>query len=88
MRGLQALDPGQREALSRDWTAGRKLIAAHRDFLRREVRTLRKSTWKQRLLGAAYAAVTDQPATFFVVLLVVVNLTVWCVYAVEMLRAR
>ena len=36
----------------------------------------------------AYAAVTDQPATFFVVLLVVVNLTVWCVYAVEMLRAR
>ena len=74
VRSFQALDPGQREALSRDWSAGRKLIAAHRDFLRQEVRTLRQCTWKQRLARAAYAAVTDQPATFFVILLVVVNL--------------
>ena len=88
MRGFQALDPAQREALSRDWSAGRKLIVAHRDFLRGEVRTLRKQTWKQRLLRAAYAAVTDQPAAFFVALLLVLNVTVWCVYVVEMLRSR
>ncbi len=87
-RSFQALDPGQREALSRDWAAGRKLIAAHRDFLRQEVRAMRQRTWRQRLVRAAWAAVTDQPATFFVVLLLVLNVTVWCLYAVEKLRGR
>ena len=37
-RSFQALDPGQREALSRDWATGQKLLAAHRDFLRQEIR--------------------------------------------------
>ena len=87
-RSFQALDPGQREALSRDWAAGRKLIAAHRDFLRQEVRAMRRRTWTQRLVRAAYAVVTDQPATFFVVLLLVLNVTLWCLYAVERLRGK
>ena len=81
-RSFQALDPGQRDALSRDWAAGRKLIAAHRDFLRQEVRALRRLTWKQRLLRAAYAAVADQPTTFFLLLLLVaVNIALWRAYS-------
>jgi hypothetical protein len=87
-RGFQALDAKQREALSRDWEAGRKLIAAHRDFLRQEIRAMRKRTWKERLARVAYAAVADQPAAFFVALLVVLNVAVWCAYAVEMFRGR
>ncbi len=77
-RGFQALDAGQREALSRDWSAGRKLIAAHRDFLRQEVRAMRKLTWKQRLSRALYAAVADQPTTFFlVVVFTALIIAVW-----------
>ncbi len=69
-RSFRELDPGQRAALSRDWQAGRKLLTAHRDFLRQEVRAMRKRTLRQRLARAAYAIVMDQPAVLFVALLV------------------
>ncbi|HVS37091.1 MAG TPA: hypothetical protein VMS17_16135 [Gemmataceae bacterium] len=77
-RSFQALDSGQRDALSRDWEAGRKLIAAHRDYVRQEIRAMRKRTLKQRLLRAFYAAVTDQPTTFFLLLLLAaLNVILW-----------
>ena len=70
VRSFQALDLGQRDALSRDWLAGRKLLTAHRDFLRREIIAMGKRTWRQRLMRAASAFVADQPAALFVLLLV------------------
>ena len=83
-RSLQALDAGQRDALSRDWSAGRKLLAAHRDFLRQEIHVLRKLTPRERLLRAAYAVVTDQPATFFLfLLLAALNVAIWRAYSTQ-----
>jgi hypothetical protein len=78
IRGFQALDAAQREAISRDWAAGRKLIAAHRDFLRQEIRTMRKRSWKQRLLGEIRDIVTDQPTTIFLLLsLAALGVSLW-----------
>ncbi len=68
-RSFRELDPGQRTALSRDWQAGRKLLTAHRDFLRQEVRAMRKRTVRERMARAAYAVVADQPAVLFLALL-------------------
>ena len=39
---LQTLLPSQREALARDWQAGRELLLAQRDFLRQELRSVRR----------------------------------------------
>jgi hypothetical protein len=81
-RSFQSLDASQRDALSRDWAAGRKLLEAHREFLRQEIVVLRKLTTRERLLRAAYAVVTDQPATFFLfLLLVALNVAVWRAYS-------
>ena len=78
VRSFQALDLHQRDALSRDWLAGRKLLLAHRDFLRQEIRAMRKRTWRQRLARAAYAVLTDQPATLFLLLLLLaLNIALW-----------
>ncbi len=68
-KSIRALDSAQREAVSRDWSAGRKLLTAHRDFLRREILAMRKRTFNERMLRAAYTVLADQPATTFVVLL-------------------
>lgn len=81
-RSASKLDPGQREVLSRDWLAGHKLLTAHRDFLRLEIRAMRKRTWRQRLARAAYAVVTDQPAVLFLLLLLLaLNIALWRGYA-------
>jgi hypothetical protein len=77
-KSIRALDESQREALSRDWLAGQKLLTAHRDFLRQEIRVLRKQTFKDRMMRAAYAVVTDQPAvTFLLLLLLALNIALW-----------
>jgi hypothetical protein len=87
VRSFQGLNSGQREALSRDWSAGRKLLAAHIDYLRQEIRVLRKLTAKQRLLRAVRAVVADQPATFFLlVLLVALNIAVWRAFGPQILQ--
>jgi hypothetical protein len=69
-KSIRALDSGQREAVSRDWSAGRKLLTAHRDFLRREIAAMRKLSFKDRLARAAFAFFNDQPSATFTVLLV------------------
>jgi len=77
-KGIRALDESQREALSRDWSAGRKLLTAHRDFLRREIRAMRKRTLKDRMVLAVQAVFTDQPAaTFLFLLLLALLIAVW-----------
>jgi hypothetical protein len=86
-KSIRALDESQREALSRDWSAGRKLLTAHRDFLRQEIRAMRKRTFKERMVRAVHAVFTDQPAvTFLLLLLLAVNIALWRGYAWQLLE--
>jgi hypothetical protein len=55
------LDPRQREALSRDWVAGRAVLHVHRRFLRQEFSKVRRSWFTGRAMRAARAAVNDHP---------------------------
>ncbi len=77
-KSIRALDPGQRQAVSRDWFAGRKLLRAHRDFLRQEIADLRKLSFKHRVTRAAVAFFNHQPSTTFTVLLVLaLSIALW-----------
>lgn len=58
----------QREALARDWNAGKTLLRAHTDFLRQEVRSMRKKNWWAWTKRAAWAAVADQPIKLLILL--------------------
>jgi hypothetical protein len=81
----QSFSPHQREALSRDWGAGLKLLTAHRDFLRQELRTLRKRPLRQRLLRASWSLIVDQPGTVLLLLaLLAINVALWRSYAQEL----
>jgi hypothetical protein len=55
------LDAQQREAISRDWIAGRVVLLAHRRFLHEQLRKLRKSNFLGRWLRACRAAINDHP---------------------------
>jgi hypothetical protein len=79
---FQSFSPHQREALTRDWRAGVKLLLAHRDFLRQELRALRKRPFRQRLFRAAWSLLTDQPGAVLLLLaLLAVNIALWRSYA-------
>jgi hypothetical protein len=85
---FQSFSPSQREALTRDWRAGIKLLLAHRDFLRQEIHARRKRTPWQRLVRGAYSLVIDQPGTVLLLLaLLALNVALWRTYA-EALWAR
>jgi hypothetical protein len=82
---FQSFSPHQREALSRDWGAGLKLLTAHRDFLRQELRTLRRRPMRQRLLRASWSLIVDQPGTVLILLaLLAINVALWRSYAQEL----
>ena len=75
---FQTLLPSQREALARDWAAGQKLLVAHKDFLRQELRGLRRKTFLGRGLRAARAFLNEHPAGLLVVLgLLAVAIALW-----------
>jgi hypothetical protein len=79
---FQSFSPHQREAMTRDWRAGLKLLLAHRDFLRQESRALRQRPFRQRLLRASWAILTDQPGTVLLLLaLLAINIVLWRTYA-------
>jgi hypothetical protein len=79
---FQSFSPHQREALTRDWRAGVKLLLAHRDFLRQELRALRKRPLRQRLLRATWSLLTDQPGAVLLLLaLLAINIALWRSYA-------
>jgi hypothetical protein len=79
---FQSFSPNQREALSRDWGMGIKLLTAHRDFLRRELRAMRKRPFRQRLLHASWSLLVDQPGTVLLLLaLLAINVALWRTYA-------
>jgi hypothetical protein len=79
---FQHFSPHQREALSRDWRSALKLLTAHRDFLRQELRAMRRRTLLQRLTRATRALVADQPGVVLLLLaLVALNVALWRTYA-------
>jgi hypothetical protein len=74
----RSLEASQRDALRRDWQAGRDLLLAHRDFLREQAGELRLMTPKQRFGRAFRAFFTDQPrALSLLVVLAVANAFLW-----------
>ena len=82
---FQSFSPHQREALSRDWSSGIKLLTAHRDFLRQELRASRKRPFRQRLLRASWSLIVDQPGTVLLLLaLLAINVALWRSYAQEL----
>ncbi|HEY7310374.1 MAG TPA: hypothetical protein VH643_13500 [Gemmataceae bacterium] len=89
---FQSFSPHQREAIGRDWKAGLKLLTAHRDFLRQELRAWRKRPLSRRLLRASWSLLVDQPGTVLLLLaLLAVNVALWRTYAEalwEMLFSR
>ncbi len=58
---FQTMDFQQRQSLSVDWQAGRKLLQAHVAFLRQENHTLRRLTFPQRIRRGASALLFDRP---------------------------
>jgi len=82
IKAFQSFSPPQREALTRDWRSGIKLLVAHRDFLRQELRALRKRPFRQRLLRASWSLLVDQPGTVLLLLaLLAINVALWRTYA-------
>jgi hypothetical protein len=78
---FQALLGTQRAALARDWWAGRALLSKHREFLRKELRTLRKKNVVARLGRAVVRFVTDQPGYVLLFLgLLALNVAIWRQY--------
>lgn len=73
---FQTLAFSQRQALSRDWQAGLKLLTAHREFLRQELRVLRKRNILDRMIRAVRYFFRDQPAVALLVLLALLALNV------------
>jgi hypothetical protein len=75
---FQTLLSTQRAALARDWWAGRELLESHRDYLRQEVRGMRRKRawgWTVRAVGAF---LTDQPGWVLVFLaLLALNVAIW-----------
>lgn len=65
---FQTLLPSQRESLARDWVAGHKLLAAHKDFLRQELRILRRKTVLGRGLRAGRAFLNEHPGGLLILL--------------------
>lgn len=81
---FQALLPGQRDALARDWRSGEKVLSAHFRFLRRELRHMRRRSALRRGLRGAGNFLARRPAVLlFLIGLVALNLAYWRSYVVK-----
>ena len=58
---FKTLDRPQREVLAKDWSAGHKVLKSHRQFLRRELQSLRSQGWLGRAMRATRAALNEHP---------------------------
>jgi hypothetical protein len=58
---FQALSPAEREVLALDWKTGRAVLAAHLEYVRKQVRRLRRQGWLQRAARAVRGWVNDHP---------------------------
>jgi hypothetical protein len=78
MADVSMLQGQQREALSRDWKAAFKLLTAHRDFLRQEIRARRRRTLGQRLARRLRFILADEAGTVLLLLaLLALNIAIW-----------
>jgi hypothetical protein len=75
---FQTLLSSQREALARDWWAGRTFLQSHREFLRQELRTLRKKSLVARGVRAVRVFLSEHPAGVLILLaLLALNIAIW-----------
>lgn len=76
---FQTMDLKARKALSDDWKRGLRLLMAHRDFLRQEIRLMRRRALWTRLVGTFHAMPTDWPVAFLLLLiaLAALNIALW-----------
>jgi hypothetical protein len=58
---FKALGPDERETLALDWKIARGVLAAHLQFVRKKVKTLRRLKWWKRLLRPGRVWVNDHP---------------------------
>ncbi len=65
---FQSLLPSQREALARDWNAAQRLLLAHKDFLRQEIRALRRKPFLSRLMRPVLSFLDEHPVGLLVCL--------------------
>jgi len=81
-RTFEGLSVSQREALSRDWQAGLKLLVAHRDFLRGELLAMRTRSFAKRLVRAVRSFLADRPVAALLILLglLALNVALWKTY--------
>jgi hypothetical protein len=73
---VQNLSVSQRESLARDWKSGMKFLAAHRDFLRREVHSMRRRGPASRFLRVVRAILNEPPTAAIVVAMAILALVV------------
>jgi hypothetical protein len=75
---FQTLLASQRESLARDWWAGRTFLQTHREFLRQELRTLRKKGLLYRGVRAVRVFLSEHPAGVLILLaLLALNVAIW-----------
>src|SRR5262245_32775945 len=58
---FNSLDSDEREDLARDWDSGHKVLLSHRQFLRRQFRTLRRRGLFHLVMKAVRGAINDHP---------------------------
>jgi len=58
---FNVMDAEQRQALARDWQAGRVVLVSHRRFLRQELKQMRRQGWLGLVLRAIRTGVNDHP---------------------------
>lgn len=63
---FRSLLDSQREALARDWRSGKMLLEVHRQFLRDELRGLRRKNALGKLMRPVRAVFLDQPGLLLV----------------------
>lgn len=78
---FRTLLPSQREELARDWETGRDLLRSHLQFLRQEVRAIRKHSRWGRWVRASRAFLADHPGTVLLLFaLVALGVSIWSWY--------
>ncbi len=68
------LGADEREALARDWLAGHTFLTSHRDFLRQQVKALRRQGWSECLARSLRASLNDHAGWVCFGLLLVIGL--------------
>jgi hypothetical protein len=70
---FKGLDPAGREALARDWVAGQGVLSDHCDFLRHQIKALRRQGWGARLAGSLATVLNEHPVWLGAALLLVIG---------------